>query len=48
MGGKTLQIVGVILVVLLIAFAIANFPLWIPFLIVGIVLILLLFFGKRG
>ena len=42
-----LKIVGVILVVLLVAAAIANIPLWVPFLIVGIVLILLLFFGGR-
>ena len=37
-----LKAVGVILVLLIIGAALANLPLWIPFVIVAIVLILLL------
>jgi hypothetical protein len=43
MSNKVLQIVGIILALLLFVFAIIGLPLWVPFLIVAIVLILLLF-----
>jgi uncharacterized protein (DUF983 family) len=43
MSNRTLQIVGIIFVILLIVSALIGLPLWVPFLIVAIVLILLLF-----
>jgi len=45
--GSWLKVAGVALVILLIAAAIAGWPMWIPFALVGIVLLLILFFGSR-
>jgi hypothetical protein len=43
MSNRTLQIVGIILALLVFVCALIGAPLWVPFLIVAIVLILLLF-----